>query len=328
MNKVAIIGCGYIGGFADDSGSRNQIYSHAKAISKLDNFEIVSCCDSDKLQLEKFSSRWKIKNTYLDLACMLKNEDVDILVVCTPTRYHVENIKLAIQFPIKAIFCEKPISYDSNSSNEIVKLCKKNKILLAVNFMRRWDQFYIDCKNILDSKELGDIQSIVSYVDTALFMNAIHMIDLILFLAGDFNNVYGKIDRVNEIRVVDGKDDPGAFIYISHKNNISSIIKATGASRRNHYFEIDIQCSNGRIRMLDDGKKYEIYKFKECSDKTWLSMLDLEKTVINNFSNERMLNAYNNIADAIKSNTPLNSSGYSAVKSIELIEEVYKNNLL
>ena len=79
--------------------------------------------------------------------------------------------------------------------------------------------------------------------------------------------------------------------------------------------------------MLDDGKKYEIYKFKECSDKTWLSMLDLEKTVINNFSNERMLNAYNNIADAIKSNTPLNSSGYSAVKSIELIEEVYKNNL-
>ena len=327
MINVAILGCGYIGGFADDSGKRPQIYSHAKAISSMENLKLISCCDTDKTQLEKFSKRWSVDKKYSDLKEMLLNEKIDILVISTPTKFHYENIVIAADFPLKAIFCEKPLTYDTKSSTKIIKLCKTKNKILAVNFMRRWDSFYLDCKKILQSGELGEIHSIVSYVDTALYMNSIHMLDIINFFAGDIRKVYGKIDEFNETRVVDGKPDPGAYIVIIHKNQIISFIKASGETKKNHFFEIDIQCSKGRLRMLDDGERYEVYKFKPCKEKKWLSQLVLERIKENDFSSERLINAYQNILSTMEGNGKINSDGESSIKSLEIIEEVYKGNL-
>ena len=41
---------------------------------------------------------------------------------------------------VKAIFCEKTISYSLDDSSEIVELCKKNNVVLAVHHrLRRFD---------------------------------------------------------------------------------------------------------------------------------------------------------------------------------------------
>ena len=327
MIKIALVGCGYIGGFADDTGKRQQIYSHAKAISKIKECKLVACCDSNKSNLEKFVDRWQVEKSYTNMKEMLVETEVDILVIATPTTEHHKNILEALKYPIKSIFCEKPLSMNTSDSNELIELCEKKGVVLAVNYMRRWDNLYHDCRKLLLSNELGVINSIVAYVDTALYMNSIHMIDLIDFFAGDFETVIGKFDEANEVRIVNNNPDPGAYIMILHKNNIVSFIKASGESKKNHYFELDFQCTKGRLRILDDGAKYEIYKFSPCEEKKWLSKLILDRTIVNSYKYERLVNAYQDIIKSIRSKHIPASDGRSSQKSMRIIEEVYLNKL-
>lgn len=326
IKKVGIVGCGYIAGFADDSGRRRHIYTHAKALGQVPGAQLVACCDNSPEQAKKFAERWNVPKQYLRLEDMLKNEALDILTVATPTEFHHDNVTEALNYPIKAIFCEKPLASSLANAKELAQKAKERKIPLAVNFMRRWDPFYRECKDILASGELGRVETIVVYVDTALFMNAIHMLDLLLYFAGDIDIVVGQLDRLNEARIVHGKADPGGFAFIRHQSGIISFIKATGESRRNYFFELDFQCTKGRLRILDDDQKYEIYKFKECEEKNWLSQLSLEKTVLNDKKRERVVAAYHNIINAIDQNEPLASSGFESLKVMELIELIYESD--
>lgn len=153
------------------------------------------------------------------------------------------------------------------------------------------------------------------------------MIDLIDFFAGDVETVVGRIDEENEVRIVNDIPDPGAYIVIFHKNKVVSFVKATGESKKNHYFELDFQCTNGRLRILDDGMRYEIYKFVPCIEKNWLSRLQLEKSVTNSFNYERLENAYRDIIYSIKNNKSPVSDGISSQKSMGIIELVYQNKV-
>ena len=326
MKSVAILGCGYIAGDADDSGNRRHIYTHAKAISKHDQVKISVCCDVDADKLNAFANRWNVPKKYQDIHEMLSNEKIDILVVSTPTIHHFDNISQALEHNIKAIFCEKPLAENFEKSLEVTEKAKKSRVILAVNFMRRWDEIYQECKDLLYGGELGRIETIVCYVDTALFMNSIHMLDLIVFFGGDILSLVGQLDRLNKPRTVHGKIDYGGFAFLKHKNGIISFIKASGESRRNHFFELDFQCTKGRLRILDDDRKYEVYKFAECEEKKWLSELRLEKTIYNEDKHERVIEAYNNIIDCIENGSAVKSSGYESIKAMEIIEMIYQSD--
>lgn len=323
--RVAIIGCGYIAGFADDTGKRPQIFTHAKALSLSKKCKLVACCDNDTRQLKKFSKRWDIKKIYTDIDEMLSNNKIDIVTVASPSNKHFEHIHKSTKYNIKAIFCEKPLTHEIKTSKEIIKICKEKNIKLAVNFMRRWDQFFGEVKQVIQSEKLGKIDTTVAYVDTALYTNSIHMIDLICYLIGNVKNVIGKLDKKNKIRVVNKKKDPGAILLLEHQNDSFTFIKATGESMKNHFFEIDINFSGGRIRILDDGSKYEIYKFKPIKEKKWLSKLYLSKIKENKYHRERLVDAYTNISQSIINNEKINSSGESSLQSLKIIDEVHRN---
>ena len=61
--------------------------------------------------------------------------------ICTPTFCHYDHLKEIIELKPKLIFCEKPLTENFSTSQEITSLCKKENIILVVNFLRRWDPF-------------------------------------------------------------------------------------------------------------------------------------------------------------------------------------------
>ena len=321
--RVGIIGCGYIAGEADDSGERLDIYTHAKAIKHHPQMHLVACCDTDDRKLHKFGDRWEVATRYKSYSEMLTNECLDIVVIATPTSTHYDIVFGVLEFPIAAVFCEKPLAETQNQARTLAEKAKKMNVALFVNFMRRWDPFYLECKNILSKEGIGRIETIVAYVDTALYMNAIHMIDILLMFGGRVESLSGVLDRRNQIRVVHDREDYGGVATLLHRNGAYSFIKATGASRRNHYFELDIQCTEGRLRMLGDGDEYEIYQFNEIKEKPWLSELRLQKRVRNSRSSQRMTSAYANISDTISNCAPIRSSGEQSLEVLEIIEKWY-----
>lgn len=326
IKYVAIVGCGNIAGEADDDVKKRHIYTHAKAINMIKELELTACCDTDESRLETFAKRWKVPRQYLNLQEMLCKEQVDILVVATPTKTHYENVLSALSSSVKAIFCEKPLTFDFEQDMEMVKKAKEANKLLVVNYMRRWDKFYAECKSLLESGELGRIETIVAYVDTALYMNSIHMLDMLIYFGGDVFSCIGYIDRINNPRVVHGEKDFGGIAFFKHKNGIISFLKATGESQRNHFFELDVQCTKGRLRILDDDIKYEVYKFKESHQHKGLDELTLVYTKSNDDKHERVVEAYLNILDCIENNKKPKFSATEALKSLELVNLIYKSD--
>ena len=326
MIKAGIVGCGYIAGEGDLVAKRPQIFTHAKAIAHTEGIKLIACCDIDKDVAQDFADKWNVHGVYTDLEQMLEMELVDILVIASPTEFHQKHLSIGIKSKVQAIFCEKPISDNYDFALELEQQVQKHKKTVAINFMRRWDSFYIECKEVLDSGELGRIDSIVAYVDTALYMNSIHMLDMVIYFGGDVLSCSGKIDRINKAREVHGKLDYGGYAFLQHKNGIISFIKASGESRKNNYFEIDIQCTKGRIRMLSDGEKYEVYKFKKIEHRPWLSSLALDRSVENIKRNERLVDAYKDIINSMSSDIETQSSITNALKSMEIIKMIYRSD--
>lgn len=328
IKRVAIVGCGNIAWEADEDVKKRHIYSHAKAISMVKQLKLTACCDIDKTCLKTFAKRWNVPGQYLDLQEMLREEQIDILVIATPTRAHYENVLLALESNVEVIFCEKPVSVDLERGVELVKKAKELNKLLVVNYQRRWDKFYAECKALLESGKLGRIETIVAYVDTALYMNSIHMVDMLIYFGGDVYSCVGCIDRINNTRVVHGEKDFGGIALFKHKNGIISFVKATGESRRNHFFELDIQCTSGRLRILDDDTKYEVYKFKESPQHKGLDELALVYTKANDDKSERAVDAYLDILDCIENKKEPRFSAMAALKSLELVNLIYKSDAI
>lgn len=326
MYNVGIIGCGDIAGYADDDLKKRHIYTHAKAIKSLKGFRLIACCDNDPDKLSDFSKKWDIPHSYLYVSELFSQEDFDILVIASPTEYHVTHLKLALNSKVKAIFCEKPFTSDLRSGIDLMDSIRNSDKVICINFMRRWDLFYQKCKKIIDSGELGRIETIVAYVDTALYMNSIHMIDMLIYFGGDILSCSGFLDRINAPRIVHGKKDYGGKATLLHKNGIISFLKASGESRQNHFFEIDIQGTKGRLRILDDDKKYQVYKFEESTQHRGLLELSLNREEVNLNNHERVVEAYLEIAKCIENGGDTKSTPFNSLKSLDIIELIYQSD--
>lgn len=326
IKRVAIVGCGNITGYADDDVRKRHIYTHAKAISMIKQLKLTACCDINENSRKRFAKKWKIPGQYQDLQKMLREEQIDILVIATPTKVHYENVLLALSSNVKAIFCEKPLTFDLEQGVELVKKANELNKLLVVNYMRRWDTFYAECKNLLESGKLGRIETIVAYVDTALYMNSIHMLDLLIYFGGDVFSCVGFIDRLNNTRIVHGEKDFGGIALLKHKSGIISFVKATGESQRNHFFELDFQCTKGRLRILDDDTKYEVYEFNGSPQHKGLDELALVYTKFNETKDERVVRAYRDILNWIEKKKEPAFSAMDALKSQELVNLIYESD--
>jgi len=329
VRSVAIVGCGNVADGFDEDWRKRHIYSHATAISKLDQLTITACCDIDPARMERFADKWEVDGRYTDYQKMVDDEKIDILVVATPTVAHYDNVLTALSREIKVIFCEKPLTYTLKEGETLVKKAAEAGVLLFVNYMRRWDSFYVECNDLLESGRIGRVETIVAYVDTALYMNSIHMLDMVLYFAGDVLSCTGFLDRVSDPRVVHGRTDRGGVALFHHKNGIISFVKATGEmreTRRAHYFELDIQGTKGRLRILDDDIRYELYEFKESPQHVEMNELHLVNTEYNKNKQERAVDAYRDILDCLNTGKDPVFSGKDSLGSIELVEMIYKSD--
>jgi predicted dehydrogenase len=99
--RVGLIGAGGRGSY------------HGKTIKQLteqgDPVELVSVCDIYQPRLERAETALKVKG-YARTADLLKDPDLDAVVIATPDRQHVFNMMEAIRAG-KDVYCEKPVTH-------------------------------------------------------------------------------------------------------------------------------------------------------------------------------------------------------------------------
>lgn len=146
--KLAVIGAGNVGRIHVEN-----------IVNKLDNAELVAVSDFYPEKYNEIASEkgWPLaRKEYREI---LKDEEVDAVVIATPAALHgdmiIESAKAG-----KDVFCEKPLDYDKEKIVEVMKIVEETGIKLQIGFNRRFDKNFMKAKELVETGKLGDIHVI------------------------------------------------------------------------------------------------------------------------------------------------------------------------
>jgi predicted dehydrogenase len=150
--RVGLIGCGWYG--------KCDLFR----LIQVAPVEVVSLCDVDKQMLSQaaamVSTRQaskKTPRTYGDYREMLKEKDLDIVLVATPDHWHA----LAMIAAVKSgadVYVQKPISVDIAEAQAMLAAARKYNRVVQVGMQRRSTPHIMEARdNIVAAGKLGKI---------------------------------------------------------------------------------------------------------------------------------------------------------------------------
>jgi len=145
MIRVCVIG----------SGRAGMIHARNFAGSVPDA-KLVAIVDPIEELAKKACKELEINNYYLNYQDALKLNNIDAVIVVTPTVYHNEIVVAAAKAG-KHVLCEKPMAMTVKECNAMIKACKDSKVKLQIAFMRRFDESFLYAKKRVDSGEIGRV---------------------------------------------------------------------------------------------------------------------------------------------------------------------------
>ena len=156
--RVGLIGCGWYG------------KSDLLRLIQVAPVEVVSLCDVDSQMLagaaEIVSTRQASKKkprTYHDYREMLKEKDLDIVLVGTPDHWHALPMIAAVEAGAD-VYVQKPISVDVIEGQAMLAAARKHKRVVQVGTQRRSTPHLIEARdNIVKAGKLGKVGLVEVY---------------------------------------------------------------------------------------------------------------------------------------------------------------------
>jgi predicted dehydrogenase len=150
--RVGLIGCGWYGKV------------DLLRLIQVAPVEVVSLCEVDKHLLDEaaeiVSTRQasrKKPRTYSDHREMLKEKDLDIVLIATPDHWHALPMIAAVQAGAD-VYVQKPISVDVIEGQAMVAAARKHKRVVQVGTQRRSTPHLIEARNtIVKEGKLGRV---------------------------------------------------------------------------------------------------------------------------------------------------------------------------
>ena len=241
---------------------------HARNLkTRLPGAQLAALCDADRNALEQVGRELEIAALYDDYRDALGREDIDAVVIVTPTFLH-RDIACAAAEVGKHVFLEKPMAVSVDECRQIIAVVDKAGVKLQIGFMRRFDARFLEAKAMLDSGELGRVMVIKStgrgpglpppWIYDVDSSNGIlaevnsHDFDSVRWLAGsDLTRVYAEADN---FKCPDAKAQYPRF----YDNAVVSLRFANGAlgtidgSCPCHYgydARVEILCESGVLQI-------------------------------------------------------------------------------
>lgn len=126
-----------------------------------DQFELVAILQRNGDEAGKAHPGIKI---YRDLDSLLRNTDIDLVVITTPNDTHFSFTQKALEAG-KHVVLEKPFTNTSEEAAQLVNLTKATGKILSVYQNRRYVSDFRTIKDILDKKLLGEVHEFEAHYD-------------------------------------------------------------------------------------------------------------------------------------------------------------------
>lgn len=269
--------------------SGNIATKMAKTISKLEKVELRAVASREKDKAKSFAKEFNMPFYYGSYEELYKSGEVDLIYIATPHSHHYKNIINCLENN-KHVLCEKAFVLNEEQAKRVFKLAKEKNLLLLEGMWLRFRPLMHKLKDIIKSKELGNITGInanigydikdvrriydMSLAAGALLDIGIYLINFTILCLGDN---YKKVSGICSKREDTGSDIQ-ENITIEYENGILASLYVT--------------------TLTNTDKRAFVYFEKgyiEVDDVNWptmLSLYDSNKDLIRNIKEENLISGY------------------------------------
>ena len=209
---IAVIGLGVIG------------VVHVEVLKELERrgvARLIGVYDIDPSRTSEISSKYGCKG-YASLKETLLDPSVDVVSIATPHYLHAGQAIMAMEYK-KHVIVEKPMATSVTAAREMISRARRNGVRLGVIYQGRYSEGASKLKTLIAEGVLGKILLVVGEMmwwrdektyylkdetarswrgmwgtegGGALINQATHLVDLIIWLSGDVEEVFGYIDNL------------------------------------------------------------------------------------------------------------------------------------
>ncbi len=333
MFKSCVIGLGKMG------------ISHCAIVNAHPLLDLVAVCDTSTFVLGVFRKYSKVK-CYTDYREMLQNEELDCVVVATPTKSHFDIVKIALDKGLH-VFCEKPFSLQVDEGKVLTDLAEKKGLVNQVGYHNRFIGTFNYFKELIEAGVLGDTyhfqgeaygpvvtrkkggtwRSKGAEGGGCLFDYASHVINLIEFILGDIDRVDGtQLKKIYSSGVEDA-----VYSTLILQSGLSGILSVNWSDETYRKMSTQITAIGTEGKIISDAQEIRIYLKKENKkfglDKGWTIkyITDLTETVDYYLRGEEYSSQVDNFAKSVEAKASQNKSSFESALNTDRVIEKLKN---
>ncbi len=260
--RVGVIGCGRISSTIDDEVQDNASvilpFAHTAAYMEEPRVQVVAAADPVPAQRDAYRDRWGVERMYESHEALLHSEQLDIVSVCTRAEERPGVVVACAEAGVKAIFAEKPLAWSLGEAETMLAACRRHGVKLGVGCLRRWHPFYRRSKELIDDGAIGKVLQITGYCGSSLSHDGSHWVDLMRYFADDAPVEWLVGEISDSAALTDDWDRYGGNAYVAFQSGARGYLRMmeTGAAVQ----EWDIFGERGRIRALDGGREFELWR--------------------------------------------------------------------
>lgn len=219
------------------------------------------------------AKKHKISFSTSDYTEILKDQDVDLVVITTRHNHHATMTIAALEAK-KHVFVEKPLALTNDELEAIIRTYQQQDKTLTVGFNRRFSPHALKMKALLGTGQMNVVATMnAGYIPLNSWVHdseigggriigeACHFIDLITFLTGS------SVTQVcmNAMGYNPTEDTDNASILLKYENGSTGVINYFANGSKAYSKERVEVYSQGRVLVLDNFKKLEGFGFKGFS---------------------------------------------------------------
>ena len=144
--RVGLVGCG------------RQGRSILAELAKIEGVTVTAICDTDERRLSSSSRRAPETKTYADHKALLEANEVDAVIVATPTHLHVGPATDALSAG-KHVYCEAPLAHTVEDAQVIAKAAREASVVFQAGFLGRSNPVYKLARSFVRSGAIRDVIS-------------------------------------------------------------------------------------------------------------------------------------------------------------------------
>jgi predicted dehydrogenase len=249
-------------------GTGGSVGNHLTAIREMgQRVELTAAVDIDSARVQAISEEHGIPKWYTDTGKMLAAEQPDLVHIVTPPATHKDLIIECLEANT-SVYCEKPLCISLAEYDEIAEAEARTGGTVSTVFQWRFGSAITHLRQLIQSDELG--KALVGVCNTlwyrmdGYYQNewrgrwesegggpsmtlGIHLMDLFLWLMGDWAEVQAMIDTVE--RPIEVEDVSMALVRFE-SGAMGSIVNSVLSPRQESYMRLDFQRATVEVSTL------------------------------------------------------------------------------